>query len=61
MVISGMSPTPERLKEVAFSQPYMNVQQRVIVRKEDKDKFHSTKDFEGVRRCPKANDTRRIN
>ncbi|MCF0231121.1 MAG: transporter substrate-binding domain-containing protein, partial [Enterococcus sp.] len=49
MVISGMSPTPERLKEVAFSQPYMNVQQRVIVRKEDKDKFHSTKDFEGVR------------
>ena len=27
----------------------MNVQQRVIVRKEDKDKFHSTKDFEGVR------------
>ena len=43
-----MSPTPERLKEVAFLN-HMNVQQRVIVRKEDKDKFHSTKDFEGVR------------
>lgn len=28
MIISGMSPTPERLKEVDFSDPYMTVQQK---------------------------------
>ena len=38
----------------------MNVQQRVIVRKEDKDKFHSTKDFEGVRAGAQKQTTRRI-
>ncbi|WP_086350090.1 ABC transporter substrate-binding protein/permease [Candidatus Enterococcus clewellii] len=49
LIISGMAPTPERLKEVDFSNPYMNVQQRVIVRKDDQDKFHSTKDFSGIK------------
>lgn len=47
MVISGMSPTPERLKEVDFSDPYMTVDQKVIIRKEDKDKYTSIEDFKG--------------
>ncbi|MGC6767307.1 ABC transporter substrate-binding protein/permease [Enterococcus sp. LJL128] len=49
LIISGMAPTPERLKEVDFSDPYMTVQQRVIVRKTDQDKFHSTSDFKDVK------------
>lgn len=49
LIISGMSPTPERLKEVNFSDPYMTVQQKVIVRKEDKDKFKSTDDFSSTK------------
>lgn len=48
LIISGMSPTAERLKEVDFSDPYMNVQQRLIVRKTDKDKYTKTDQFEGV-------------
>ncbi|EUJ29084.1 amino acid ABC transporter substrate-binding protein [Listeria cornellensis FSL F6-0969] len=49
VIISGMSPTPERLKEVDFSDPYMTVQQKVVIRKEDKDKFQSTTDFKGAK------------
>lgn len=48
LIISGMSPTAERLKEVDFSDPYMNVKQRLLVRKADKNKFTSTDQFEGV-------------
>jgi polar amino acid transport system substrate-binding protein len=47
-VISGMSPTQERLKEVDFSDSYLRVDQKVVVRKADKNKFNSTKDFKGV-------------
>lgn len=49
LIISGMAPTPERLQEVNFSTPYMTVQQKVVVRKDDKDTFKSTKDFDGVK------------
>lgn len=49
MIISGMSPTPERLKEVNFSDPYSDVKQRVVVRKADVDKFTSVKDFDGLK------------
>ncbi|MBC1483088.1 ABC transporter permease subunit [Listeria sp. FSL L7-1485] len=49
MIISGMSPTPERQKEVDFSAPYMLVQQRVVVRKADTDKFTTVNDFSGVK------------
>ena len=28
IIISGMTPTPERLKEVDFSKPYMTVDQK---------------------------------
>lgn len=48
MVISGMSITEERLKEVDFSDPYYIVKQKVLVRKDDADKFKSTADFNGV-------------
>jgi polar amino acid transport system substrate-binding protein len=48
LVISGMSPTPERLKEVNFSHNYFTVTQKIVVRKEDKAKFKSTSDFSGV-------------
>lgn len=48
LIISGMAPTPERLQEVSFSDSYMVSQQRVVVRKEDQDRFHSVNDFSGV-------------
>ncbi len=49
LIISGMAPTPERKKEVAFSDSYQLVQQRVVVRKEDQKKFKSVNDFDGVK------------
>ena len=48
LVISGMSITEERLKEVDFSDPYFVVQQKVLVRKGDKNKYKTTADFNGV-------------
>ena len=48
VVISGMAATDERKKEVNFSNTYMKVQQKVIVRAEDADTFQSTADFDGV-------------
>lgn len=49
IIISGMSPTPERLKEVNFSDPYMEVKQRVVVRKGEENRFNSVNDFEGIK------------
>lgn len=48
LIISGMSPTPERLQEVDFSDPYMNSQQRLVVREEDQDEYTDVNQFEGV-------------
>ncbi|MFC4770377.1 ABC transporter substrate-binding protein/permease [Enterococcus hermanniensis] len=48
LIISGMSITEERLKEVDFSDPYFVVQQKVLVRKDDKNKYKTTDDFKGV-------------
>ena len=48
VVISGMAATDERKKEVNFSNTYMEVQQKVIVRAEDADTFQSTSDFDGA-------------
>ncbi len=45
MIISGMAPTPERKKEVDFSDYYMEVKQRMIVQKKDKDKLKTVDDF----------------
>ncbi|MGX7418196.1 ABC transporter substrate-binding protein/permease [Carnobacterium gallinarum] len=49
MIISGIAPTPERLKQVAFSEPYMEVTQKVIVRKGDGKKYTKVTDFDGVK------------
>lgn len=45
MIISGMTPTAERKKEVDFSDNYMTVDQKVVVRKKDKDKYKTLKDL----------------
>nr|WP_245987272.1 ABC transporter substrate-binding protein/permease [Vagococcus elongatus] len=49
LIISGMSPTPERLQEVNFSDPYMEVKQRVVVRKGEEERFNSVNDFDGIK------------
>ncbi|GMA47092.1 ABC transporter permease subunit [Tetragenococcus muriaticus] len=48
LIISGMTPTPERLQEVDFSDPYMNAQQRLVVREEDQDEYTDVNQFNGV-------------
>jgi len=48
LIISGMAVTEERLEEVDFSDTYMTMKQRVIVRKDDADKYQNTLDFDGV-------------
>ncbi|ANK61477.1 ABC transporter substrate-binding protein/permease [Loigolactobacillus backii] len=48
MIISGMSETPERAKQVTFSKPYLHVKQVVIAKKEDAAKFKTSADYEGV-------------
>lgn len=49
MIVSAMTPTPEREKEVAFSKSYLTVPQKVIVRKGEQDKFKSVMSFKGLR------------
>lgn len=48
MVISGMSKTPERAKQVNFSKPYMYEKQIVVIRKSDKSKYKNVADFSGA-------------
>lgn len=45
LIISGMTPTPEREKEVDFSNPYMTVEQKMIVKKSEADRFQNIDDF----------------
>ncbi|HEC2229355.1 TPA: ABC transporter substrate-binding protein/permease [Staphylococcus delphini] len=45
IIISGMTPTAERKKEVDFSDNYMVVGQAAVIRKKDKDKYKSLKDL----------------
>ncbi|MDW4288440.1 ABC transporter substrate-binding protein/permease [Staphylococcus saprophyticus] len=45
LIISGMTPTPEREKEVDFSNPYMTVQQKMIIKKSDADNLKDIDDF----------------
>lgn len=49
LIISGMSPTPERRQEVNFSDSYITINQKVVVRKADKDKYTSVTDFDGLK------------
>src|SRR5699024_564661 len=39
IIISGMSPTPERLSEVHFSKRYMTADQKLIIKKSEEDRF----------------------
>ena len=45
IIISGMTPTPEREKEVDFSNPYMKVKQKMIIKKSEDDKLQTLDDF----------------
>nr|WP_243721462.1 ABC transporter substrate-binding protein/permease [Macrococcus bovicus] len=47
VIVSGMTPTPERQKKVDFSDNYLFVDQKVIVKKKDKDQYTSFADFKG--------------
>jgi polar amino acid transport system substrate-binding protein len=47
MVVAGMTPTPEREKNVDFSNVYYKAVQTVVVRAADKNKFKTTSDFNG--------------
>ncbi len=47
MIISGMNSTPARAKEVSFSKNYLSVQERMLIRTTDKNKFKTTQDFSG--------------
>lgn len=47
LIISGMTPTEERLKEVDFSDPYLTSSQKVVIRKADADKYKTVNDFNG--------------
>ncbi|MBA8771442.1 ABC transporter permease subunit [Staphylococcus coagulans] len=49
MIISGMTPTDERKKEVDFSDNYMTVQQKVVIRKKDKAHYQTLDDLKGKR------------
>lgn len=47
IVIAGMPETEERAEVVDFSNVYVNDEQTIIVRAEDKDKYKTLADFEG--------------
>ncbi|WJP98857.1 ABC transporter permease subunit [Macrococcus bovicus] len=47
VIISGMSPTPERKKEVDFTDEYMQVKQRMVVQKKNQSKLKTVEDFKG--------------
>ncbi|MCT8975424.1 ABC transporter substrate-binding protein [Clostridium sp. CX1] len=47
IVVAGMTPTPEREKNVDFSNVYYQAVQTIVVRASDKDKIKSTDDLKG--------------
>ncbi|MNC30534.1 Arginine-binding extracellular protein ArtP precursor [compost metagenome] len=49
MVISGLSPTPERAKAVGLSDIYYKAEQAVVVREADKDKFATMDSLKGIK------------
>lgn len=48
-VISGMTPTPERMNAVDFTKIYYTAVQKVVVRAEDKDKFNTIDSLKGLK------------
>lgn len=49
MVISGLSPTPERAKAVGLSDIYYKAEQAVVVREADKNKFSTMDSLKGAK------------
>lgn len=49
MVISGLSPTPERAEAVGLSDIYYKAEQAVVVREADKDKYATMDSLKGVK------------
>ncbi|AIQ58968.1 transporter substrate-binding domain-containing protein [Paenibacillus borealis] len=49
MVISGLSPTPERAEAVGLSEIYYKAEQAVVVREADKDKFATMDSLKGAK------------
>lgn len=47
LVISGLSPKPEREKQIDMSQIYYTAEQAIVVRTEDKDKYNTMESLEG--------------
>ncbi|WP_415426876.1 ABC transporter permease subunit [Staphylococcus borealis] len=45
IIISGMTSTPERKKEVDFSEPYMETGNVMLIRENNSDVFHTLNDF----------------
>lgn len=45
IIISGMTSTPERKKEVDFSEPYMETGNVMLIRHNNSDSFHTLSDF----------------
>ena len=43
MIISGMTPSPERKKEVDFSDAYLQADEKMLIRKSDADKYKKKK------------------
>lgn len=48
-VISGMTPTPERMNAVDFTNIYYTAVQKVVVRTQDKDKFNTIDSLKGMK------------
>ncbi|ALS22346.1 transporter substrate-binding domain-containing protein [Paenibacillus naphthalenovorans] len=48
-VISGMTPSPERMNAVDFTKIYYTAVQKVVVRAEDKDRFNTIESLKGMK------------
>lgn len=49
LVISGLSPTPERAEQVGLSKIYYKAEQSVVTRTADKDKYATMESLEGAK------------
>lgn len=49
VAIAGMSPTEERKKTIDFTDVYLKAEQRILVRKEDVDKYKDLSSFSGAK------------
>lgn len=49
LVISGLSPTPDRAEQIDMSKIYYKAEQAVVTREADKDKFNTMESLEGAK------------